>query len=115
MLVAAVGEGVPVALVAGLAGTAIGFGCANVAMTDRVTIAAPAGAAGVTLGVYNMVQFAGGAVGSAMVGGLSGLLPVNGALAVTALLPAAAALLAITAPRRVTSIQAGVPGGRNSA
>ncbi len=98
MVGAAVGSGTIVLLVLGLAGASIGFGGANVAMTDRVTLAAPEGTANVTLGVFNMVQFAGGAVGSALIGGLSGLLPLEGALAASAVLPLAAAVIGLTAP-----------------
>jgi hypothetical protein len=93
-------HGTIVLLVLGLAGASIGFGGANVAMTDRVTLAAPAGTANVTLGVFNMTQFAGGAMGSALIGGLSGLLPLEGALAASAMLPLSAALIGITAPAR---------------
>lgn len=98
MLIAAAGGGaLPLLLVLGLAGPAVGWSGANVAMTDRVTTAAPEGTVGVSIGIYNMVQFAGGAVGSALIGGLSGLLPVSGALAACAVLPAVALGLALTA------------------
>jgi hypothetical protein len=45
---------------------------------------------GASLGVFNLVVFVGGSVGTALVGGLSGVLGLQSSLAVLVLLPLAA-------------------------
>ncbi len=105
ILIASAGNHVLPLIVLGLAGGSIGFSGAQVAMTDRVTTAAPEGTLGVTLGVYNMLQFAGGAAGSALIGGLSDLVSLEVALACSAVLPATGAWLAVSGHRAGVATQ----------
>jgi MFS family permease len=90
-----------VAIVLGLAGTAIAFGASQTVLIDRVSIVTPPDMLGASLGVFNLVVFVGGSVGTALVGGLSGVLGVAPSLAVLALLPLIA--LAVLRPVRVPS------------
>lgn len=92
LLAAAMSTSAP-AVVIGMAGAAIGFSGANVALIDRVSMAARIGTTGVALGVLNLAIFAGGAVGTALIGGLSGLMSLPAALAACAVLPLGATLL----------------------
>jgi MFS transporter, DHA2 family, metal-tetracycline-proton antiporter len=55
---------------------------------------------GAALGLLNLAFMIGGAVDSAVAGGLSGLLGVAGALAAAAAFPLVAALIAIAGPAR---------------
>jgi MFS family permease len=75
------------AIVVGLAGAAIGFGAAQAVLVDRVSAVTPPAMLGASLGVFNLVVFTGGSIGSALVGGLSGVIGLPFALAVLALLP----------------------------
>lgn len=86
----------PVPLLGGMALVFMGFGGGQVALLDGLSDAVDESVRGVALGIFNLIFFLGGAVGSATVGGLSEVLPVSGALAVLALLPAAGSLLALT-------------------
>jgi len=88
------------AIVLGLAGTATGFGAAQVVLVDLVSDITPPGMLGAALGVFNLVVFVGGSFGTALVGGLSGVVGLPPSLAVMALLPAVAL---------VTLRRAGVP------
>jgi hypothetical protein len=56
---------------------------------------------GASLGVFNLVVFVGGSLGTALVGGLSGVLGVSPSLAVLALLPLVA--IAMLSPVGVPS------------
>lgn len=88
-----------VAVVLGMAGAAVGFSGANVALIDRVSIAARVGTTGVALGVLNLAIFAGGAVGTALIGGLSGVMSLPAALGVCALLPLISLLVFLSGAR----------------
>jgi MFS family permease len=78
------------AIVLGLAGTAIGFGAAQAVLVDRVSDITPPAMLGAALGVFNLVVFVGGSLGTALVGGLSGVVGLPPSLAVMALLPVVA-------------------------
>jgi MFS family permease len=86
------------ALVLGLAGTAIGFGAAQAVLVDRVSEITPPATLGAALGVFNLVVFVGGSLGTALVGGLSGVVGLPPSLAVMALLPAIAVIVLRRAP-----------------
>lgn len=85
----------PVALLAGMALVFMGFGGGQVALLDRLSSSIPDEVRGIALGVFNLVFFLGGAVGSATVGGLSDVLSLPTALAALAVLPAAGVVLAL--------------------
>lgn len=105
LLLAAVGAPSPLLMVAGLACTSCGFSGGQVVLLERVTAAADPAIRGVAIGIFNLLFFTGGAVGTAVVGGLAGTLTLPGALAVLAVLPAlgaGSALLAGRAARATT-------------
>lgn len=93
LLVGALNER-PVALLVGMALVFMGFGGGQVALLDTLSNGVADEVRGVALGVFNLVFFLGGAVGSATVGGLSDVMPTAGALAVLAALPALGAIAA---------------------
>ena len=90
LLVGALAPASTVAIVLGLAGAAVGFGAAQAVLVDHVSVATPPATLGAALGVFNLVVFLGGSVGTALVGGLSGVVGLPAALAVLALLPVVA-------------------------
>jgi predicted MFS family arabinose efflux permease len=76
-----------------LAGTStafVGFALTQAVVTAAVGAAVEPEGRGAALGLLNLTFLVGGAVGSAVAGGLTGLLGVSGALAVAAVLPLAA-------------------------
>lgn len=77
----------PAALLVGMALVFMAFGGGQAALLDRLTHGIDDSVRGIALGVFNLVFFLGGAVGTATVGGLSDRLSLPGALAVLALLP----------------------------
>ena len=87
-------------VVLGVAGTAGGFGAAQAVLVDHVSGITPPAMLGSALGVFNLVVFVGGSLGTALVGGLSGVLGLPLSLAVMALLPVVAivALRPVGAP-----------------
>lgn len=91
-----------VAVVLGLAGVAIGFGASQAVLVDRVSIVTPPDMLGASLGVCNLVVFVGGSVGTALVGGLSGVLGLRSSLAVLVALPLIA-IAVLTIGRRMPS------------
>ena len=91
----------PVLLVAGLACASCGFSGGQVVLLDGVTAAADPRIRGVAIGIFNLLFFTGGAVGTAVVGGLAGLLTLPGALGVLVVLPALGAGSALLAGRAV--------------
>lgn len=107
LVVAALVPASTVAIVVGLAGAATGFGAAQAVLVDRVSVATPPALLGAALGVFNLVVFLGGSIGTALVGGLSGVLGLPGSLAVMAVLP----VVAIVALSR-SSMPATQAGGR---
>jgi MFS family permease len=108
LVVGALAPASTVAIVLGLAGAAIGFGAAQAVLVDRVSVATPPAMLGAALGVFNLVVFLGGSIGTAMVGGLSGVLGLPRSLAVMAVLPVVAiATLSrgrVPATRRTASV-----------
>ena len=90
----------PALLIGGFAAVVAGFAGGQVALIDGIPGLVTEDVRGVALGVFNLVFFTGGAVGSAAVGGLGGALSLPAALAVLALLPAAGAIAAIIVGRR---------------
>ena len=90
----------PVLLIAGFAAVVAGFAGGQVALIDGIPQLVEEENRGVALGVFNLVFFTGGAVGTAAVGGLGGALSLPAALACLAVLPAAGALAALVVSRR---------------
>lgn len=103
LLLAAALPEAPLALVGGLALVASAFGGGQVALIASVPGLVAPEHRGVALGLFNLLFFVGGAVGSATVGGLSVLLPLHGALAVLAALPLVGAALVVRTGRPRTA------------
>jgi MFS family permease len=99
LVVAGLGQGRPVPLIVGLALAACGFGGGQVALIDALPLLVDPSEQNGALGLFNLLFFTGGAIGSAAVGGLSGPLGINGALLAVAVLPAGGAVLALVARR----------------
>jgi DHA2 family metal-tetracycline-proton antiporter-like MFS transporter len=111
LLLAGFGGGSPWLLVLGVAGASIGFSGGSVALNDRVTLAADDSTLGVALGMVNMVQFVGGAIGTALLGGLSGLVPLHTALGLAAVLPTIGLAVLVRAARRDATDPSPAPAG----
>ena len=94
---------VPALMIVGLAGVVAGFAGGQVALIDGVPALVDDDVQGVALGVFNLVFFTGGAVGTAVVGGLSGLLSLPTALVCLAALPLAGAVAAAAVGRRTVA------------
>lgn len=107
-LLAAASADSPPLLVVGMALVVCGFAGGQVALLDAIPRLVPARVRGAAIGVFNLVFFVGGAIGSAATGGLAGRVGVPAALAVVALLPAVGAVTAVLAGRQVR--RAGVSG-----
>ena len=101
MLLAAAGHASPALVVAGLTFVVVGFAAGQVALLDAIPLLVPVESQGLALGLFNLVFFTGGAVGSALVGGLGDALGLPGAIACAAVLPAAGAVLALVGRRAV--------------
>jgi DHA2 family metal-tetracycline-proton antiporter-like MFS transporter len=82
-----------VAVVVAVAGAAIGFAASQAVLVDRVSSATPPDTLGAALGVYNLVVFIGGSIGTALVGGLSGTIGLPASLAVMVAFPLTAILV----------------------
>lgn len=93
LLLAASAVSVPLMIV-GLAGVVAGFAGGQVGLIDGVAGLVDEDVQGVALGVFNLVFFTGGAVGTAIIGGLGDVLSLQAALACLAVLPLAGAGLA---------------------
>lgn len=104
LLLAAVGAASPVAMVVGLAAVVAGFAGGQVALIDGIPALVDEDVQGVALGVFNLVFFTGGAVGSAIVGGVGGAFSRPVGLACLALLPLAGAGAAVVVGRRTASV-----------
>lgn len=107
VLVAAASGGQPALAALGLAGASTGFSVGQAVLVDAVSGWVAPQVRGVALGVYNLLFFTGSAIGSAAIGGLSGLLALPAALAVLAVLPLAG--LATTWAGRRAAAGVGVP------
>lgn len=97
---AAAASTVPPLMIVGLAGVVAGFAGGQVALIDGVPALVDEDVRGVALGVFNLVFFTGGAVGTAVIGGLGEILSLPVALACLAALPLAGAGAAILVDRR---------------
>lgn len=89
LLLAAAGSAQPLLLVTGFGLCVCGFAGGQVALVDAIPRLVDDSVRGVALGVFNLLFFLGGAVGTAATGGLAGPLTLPGALAVLAILPLA--------------------------
>lgn len=92
LLLAAAAPASPVLLVTGMCLVVAGFAGGQVALVDAVSSFVEEAHRGVALGVFNLLFFTGGAVGAAVVGGLTDAVTLPGALACLAVLPAGGAL-----------------------
>ena len=101
LLLAAAASSSAVLMVVGLAAVVAGFAGGQVALIDGIPALVDEDVQGVALGVFNLVFFTGGAVGSAIVGGVGGAFSRPIGLAVLALLPFAGAVAAVVVGRRV--------------
>ena len=88
---AAVWHGTPWLMLIALAPIVAGFAAGQVALIDGIPQLIDEDVQGVALGVFNLVFFTGGAIGSAAVGGLGGAFSLPVALAGLAALPIAGA------------------------
>ncbi|CAN5917160.1 MDR family MFS transporter [soil metagenome] len=95
------------AVIVGVAGASMGFGASQAVLVDHVTIVAPADVQGAALGVFNLVAFLGGSIGPTIVGGLSGVVGLPTAVAVTIAGPLAAIALLGGARRSAPTVAAG--------
>ncbi|MPZ71905.1 MAG: MFS transporter [Nitriliruptorales bacterium] len=99
LLVAAVGHSAPIVVLIALGPVVAGFAAGQVALIDGLPELVDEDVQGVALGLFNLVFFTGGAVGSAIVGGLGGAFSIPVALAGVALLPAAGAVASLMISR----------------
>ena len=93
LAIGALVPGSTITVVLGLAGAAIAFGAGQAVLVDHVSVVSPPELLGSSLGVFNLVVFLGGSIGTALVGGLSGVVGLSGAVAAMTLLPLAAIVL----------------------
>ena len=101
LLLGAVMHDEPVLLILGFAGAVAGFSAGQVALIDGIADLVEPEVQGVALGVFNLIFFTGGAVGTALVGGISGATSLPVALACLAVLPLLGIVGAIVVGRRV--------------
>lgn len=87
LAVAAISHGTPLVMLIALAPIVAGFAAGQVALIDGIPQLIDEDVQGVALGVFNLVFFTGGAVGSAAIGGLGGAFSLPVALAGVAVLP----------------------------
>jgi MFS family permease len=99
VLLVALGQPDPLVMVAGMALVAAGFAGGQVCLVDAVSALVDPSVRGVALGVFNLVFFTGGAVGTAATGGLATLFGLPAALVAVAVLPAAGTVAALAADR----------------
>jgi MFS family permease len=101
LLMATVGTAIgwPALLVAAVAVVTAGFGLGQPAMVTLVSDGTSTEVRGIALGVATLIFLVGGGVGSAVVGGLAGVLSGWAALAVAAVLPLGGAAAALASPR----------------
>jgi MFS family permease len=109
LLLAGASDGRPVATSLSFALVLIGFSVGQVALVARVPLAVDAGVRGVASGVFTLAFWVGGAIGSALVAGLDDPLGPAGAVAAAALLPAAGAVLALSAARSPAEVRTAAP------
>lgn len=90
-------DGTPTLTTLGLGMTIVGFMAAQVVLVDRVPLVLAPAVRSIATGVFILVFLIGGAVGTALVAGLTDPLGLAGAVAFVAALPAAGAGLALAA------------------
>jgi MFS family permease len=90
-------DGTPALTTLGLGMTIVGFMAAQVVLVDRVPLVLAPEVRSIATGVFILVFLIGGAVGTALVAGLTDPLGLAGAVAFVAALPAAGAGLALAA------------------
>ena len=100
LILAAVASQSPVLMIVGLGGVVAGFAGGQVALIDGIPALVDDDVQGVALGVFNLVFFTGGAVGSAIIGGVGGAFSRPVGLACLALLPLGGAIAATVVGRR---------------
>ena len=100
LVLAATNTGSPLLMILGLGAVVAGFAGGQVALIDAIPTLVDEDVQGVALGVFNLVFFTGGAVGSAIVGGVGGAFSRPVGLACLALLPLAGAAAATVVGRR---------------
>ena len=101
LLLAALGQFLssPVLLVVAFTAVALAFSHGQPAMLAQVSAATGEEVRGIALGIATLVFLVGGAVGSALVGGLDGVVPGWAVLLVTAAVPVAGLAAALLGPR----------------
>jgi MFS family permease len=101
LLLAAAGHAEPILLIVGFAAVVTGFAAGQVPLVDSIAAMVDPDVQGGALGVFNLTFFTGGAVGSAIIGGIGGATSLPLALACLALLPLAGAAGAVSIGRRL--------------
>lgn len=109
LIVAGLFSATPVVMILGLAAVVAGFAGGQVALIDGIPPLVDDDVQGVALGVFNLVFFTGGAVGSAVTGGLGKVLSLPVALACLAVLPFAGAVGAWVIGRRTARTAEAIP------
>lgn len=103
LLLGSVMHAQPPLLIIGFAGTVAGFAAGQVALIDGIADLVEPEVQGVALGVFNLIFFAGGAVGAALIGGIGGAVSLPVALACLAVLPMLGVVGATVIGKRVRS------------
>ena len=109
LVVAGLFHDTPVIMIVGLAAVVAAFAGGQVALIDGIPPLVDDDVQGVALGVFNLVFFTGGAVGSAVIGGLGKVLSLPAALICLAVLPFAGAAAAGLIGRRSAGAADAVP------
>jgi predicted MFS family arabinose efflux permease len=102
-------SGAPVLVLAGTSLAFVAFGAAQVVLNGQVAAAVPPQERGTAMGLLALTFMIGGAAGTATAGGLTAPIGVGLALAVAAVLPLGAAVLA-GAPRAGRKAGQGIAG-----
>ena len=97
LLLGAAADGAPAATTLALGMSIVGFMAAQVVLVDRVPLVLAPEVRSIATGVFILVFLIGGAIGTAMVAGLTDPLGLAGAVACVAALPAAGAVLSLAA------------------
>ena len=99
LLFAAAAHSSPVLVIVGFAAVVVGFAAGQVALIDGIATLVDDEVQGVALGVFNLVFFTGGAIGTAVVGGVGGAFSTPIAIACLAVLPALGAVACLVVGR----------------
>ena len=103
LLLAAAGATSPALMIVGFAAVVAAFAGGQVALIDGIPPLVDEDVQGVALGVFNLVFFTGGAVGSAIIGGVGGAFSRPVGLAVLAALPLTGAVAAAIVGSRTSA------------